>query len=284
MPDVLTFVRRLRGSLRSSAFEASMEAELQVHLALETELLVARGMDPCEARLAARERFGSVAQVKDECRDSWRMRAIDVVSQDIRFGMRSLRTSPAYTAVVLLTLALGIGANTAIFSAVHSVLLHPLPYAHGDRLVELRQQTPRLGIDSAGLSVKEIADYRSHTGSLDAVVEYHQMSFNLLGRGDAARVRTGVVSTDFFDVLGVAPMLGRTFNAADDSKDAPAVLILSHSLMTRVGAALLFAVEPTDPLTYAAVMATLACVGALACLGPASRAATIDPMLALRTD
>jgi hypothetical protein len=75
MPDVLTFVRRLRGSLRSSAFEASMEAELQAHLELEAELLVARGMDPREARLAARERFGSVAQIKDECRDSWGMPA-----------------------------------------------------------------------------------------------------------------------------------------------------------------------------------------------------------------
>src|SRR5260221_13965432 len=117
-----------------------------------------------------------------------------MLSQDVRFALRNLRKYPSYTAVVLLTLGLGIGANTAIFSVVHAVLLRPLPYTHGDRLVEVRQQAPRIGVESAGVSVKELADYREQTASLDAVAEYHQMSFNLLGRGEAARVQTGVVS------------------------------------------------------------------------------------------
>jgi predicted permease len=227
--SVLTMFRRFRGSFRTSAFERGMDAELRHHLEMETEALVARGMAPDAARDAARQHFGSVALVMDDCRESWGMRAIDVVTQDVRFALRNLRKYPSYTAVVLLTLALGIGANTAIFSVVHAVLLRPLPYAHGDRLVEIRQLAPKVGVANAGVSVKETADYREQTSSLDAVVEYHQMSFNMLGRGEASRVQTGVVSTNFFDVLGVAPLLGRAFREDDDSMNAPAVLILSYA-------------------------------------------------------
>ena len=226
---LLTLFRRLRGSVRSSAFEQQMDAELRHHLELETDALIAGGMTPAAARDAARQRFGSVALVKDDCRESWGLRAIDMLSQDVRFAVRNLRKYPSYTAVVLLTLGLGIGANTAIFSVVHAVLLRPLPYANGDRLVEVRQQQPKIGVPNTGLSVKEIADYRAQTESLDAVVEYHQMSFNLLGHGEAARVQTGVVSANFFDVIGVPPLLGRTFRSDDDSPNAPAVLVLSYA-------------------------------------------------------
>src|SRR4051812_31096286 len=227
--SILTMFRRMRGSLRTTAFEENMEAELLHHLELEAEALVARGMAPGEARAAARQRFGSLALVKDDCRESWGMRAIDTLAQDLRFAVRNLRKYPSYTGVVLLTLALGIGANTAIFSVVHAVLLRPLPYANGDRLIEIRQLAAKSGVANAGVSVKEVRDYRSQTESLDAVVEYHQMSFNLLGHGEASRVQTGVVSASFFDVLGVAPLLGRTFREDDDSKNAPAVLILSYA-------------------------------------------------------
>ncbi|MCU1382694.1 MAG: transporter, permease protein [Acidobacteria bacterium] len=227
--SVRSVFRRLKGSVRTSAFERDMEAELRHHLELETDALIARGMSPTDARDAARRRFGSVALVKDDCRESRGIRALDMLMQDIRFALRNLRKYPSYTAVVLLTLGLGIGANTAIFSVVHAVLLRPLPYAHGDRLVEVRQQQPKIGVANTGVSVKEILDYRSQTDALDAVVEYHQMSFNLLGRGEASRVQTGVVSANFFDVLGVTPMLGRTFRQDDDSKNAPAVLILSYA-------------------------------------------------------
>ncbi|MFI5178845.1 MAG: ADOP family duplicated permease, partial [Vicinamibacterales bacterium] len=224
--------RRLRGAFRTTAFEDSMEAELAHHLELETQVLIARGMDPADARADAHRRFGSVAHVKDACRESWlpgvRL-AFDALMQDARYAIRSLAKYPAHTCIVLLTLGLGIGANTAIFSVVHAVLLRSLPYANGERLVEIRQQALRAGISDAGLSALEVADYRQQAASLDAVVEYHQMGFNLIDRDGAKRVVTGVVSADFFDVIGVKPILGRTFRAEDDAKDAPPVLVVSYA-------------------------------------------------------
>jgi putative ABC transport system permease protein len=225
----IAFVRRLLGTVRSTGFERGMDAELRHHLELEIDAHISRGMDPAAARAAAEQAFGSLARVKDECRDSWGIRALEGLVQDVRFGMRTLAKQKSYTLIVLLTLALGIGANTAIFSVVHAVLLQSLPYGHGDRLVEVRQHAPLAGIADLNLSAKDVADYRTQAGSLDAVVEYHQMGFNLLGRETVSRVKTGVVSPEFFDVFGIAPLLGRTFRVEDDAKGAPAVLVLSYS-------------------------------------------------------
>ncbi len=144
--------------------------------------------------------------------------------------LRSLRRSPAYAATVVVTLALGIGANTAIFSMIHGVLLEPLPYRDGDELVVLRQQ---VGDDTpVPVSIAEFYDYRSRSQSVD-LVEYHTMSFTLLGRSEPDRVTTGVVSHDFFDVLGVGPLHGRSFVAADEAHGAEAVLLLSHPFFER---------------------------------------------------
>jgi putative ABC transport system permease protein len=230
----LTWLRRLRGTMRTRGFEQQMDAELRCHLELEIEEQIRRGANPSAARAAALRRFGSLAEVKDECRDSWGIRTIDALWQDLRYAARSLRKYPSYTALILLTLALGIGANTAIFSVVHAVLLRALPYASGDRLIDVRQRQPLAGNNEMGLSAKDIADYRQQTPSLDALVEYHQMGFNLLDGVGASRVQTGVVSYNFFDVIGVAPLLGRAFRADDDRKDAPAVLIVSYAYWQNV--------------------------------------------------
>src|SRR5262245_45073135 len=189
MPS-FAFVRRLCGSLRTSAFEREMADELQFHLEREADALVARGLTPADAAAEARRRFGSVALVRDTCRDSWRLRVLDELVQDARYAGRTLARSPGYAAVVLLTLAVGIGANTAIFSVVHAVLLRSLPYANGDALVEIRQEAS--GIGNIGFAAAEIGDYRRDTPSLDAIVEYHQMGFNLLGAANVSRVMTGV--------------------------------------------------------------------------------------------
>ncbi len=150
------------------------------------------------------------------------------LAQDIRYGVRTLWRSPGYSLLVVVTLALGIGANTAIFSVVNGVLLQPLPYRDGHELVLARQQAPGAGAENIPFSVKEIVDYRDQLRTLDGFVEYHGMSFTLLNRGEPDQVQTGVVSSNFFDVLGVQPVLGRTFVDTDDDLGSEAVLVLSY--------------------------------------------------------
>ena len=153
---------------------------------------------------------------------------LETLARDVRYGLRALIRSPGYSLAVVLTLGLGIGANTAIFSLVNGVLLRPLPYAGGNELVVARQQALRAGSANIPFSVKEILDYRAQLGTLDGFVEYHGMSFTLLNRGEPDRVLTGVVSANFFDVLGVQPLHGRTFRDDDDDLGAEAVLVLSY--------------------------------------------------------
>ncbi len=156
------------------------------------------------------------------------MIAFENLLQDIRFGLRTLRKNSGFSLLAVLTLALGIGANTAIFSVINGVLLRPLPYRNPDEIVLLQQHAPGLGRDNLAFSIKEVMEYRDQLGTFESVVEYHSMSFTLLSHGEPDRVLTGVVSHDFFDMLGVVPIHGRTFNAADDVLDADAVLMLSH--------------------------------------------------------
>ena len=147
--------------------------------------------------------------------------------QDMQYGVRILAKSPGFTILACLALALGIGANTALFSAVYGVLLKPLPYANGERLVWLQQEARDTAAPQLGVSVKELADYREQNKSFDTLLEYHNMNFILLGR-NPDRVRTAVVSANFFDVLGVKPLMGRTFVKGEDEMGAAPVLVLSY--------------------------------------------------------
>ena len=213
--------------LRGKA-EREMDKELRFHLEMQIEENVRRGMSRSEARKAALRCFGGVEKIKEECRDvSW-MRLVDALCQDIRYGLRMLRKNSGFAIVSILTLALGIGANTAIFSVIYGVLLKPLPYSDGERLVVLHQQATNSGLEDVPFSVKEITDYREQSQTLDAVVEHHSMAFILLGRAEAERVQTGVVSANFFDVLGVKALLGRTFLPSDENEGSDAVLVLSY--------------------------------------------------------
>ena len=154
---------------------------------------------------------------------------LDQLRSDLRFATRTLRKSPGFALLAILTLGLGIGANTAIFSVIYGVLLKPLPYADSDRLVLIRQSAPPLGRPDVGVSIKEFFTYRDQAADFDGLVEFHQMNFDLLKRGEPDRVDTGVVSPNFFDVLGIKPMVGRSFVPEDDRPGAPAVLIVSYS-------------------------------------------------------
>jgi len=223
-----SLVFRLRTLWRRDRLEDEMEEELRAHLEHQVEANRRAGMGPDEARRSAVLAFGNVDSLKEECRDSWGVHFLDTLTQDVRFALRGLRRNPGYTAVVVLTLGLGIGANSAIFSVVNGILLRPLPYAEGDRIVALRHDTPSANASDIGFSVPEVQDLKRMARSLDAVSEYHQMSFTLLGGAEPLRVRTGVVSAGFFDMLGVQPLLGRGFRAEDEGHGAEAVLLVSH--------------------------------------------------------
>ncbi len=152
----------------------------------------------------------------------------DIFRHDCAYAFRMMRSNKGFTAIAILTLALGIGANTAIFSVVHSVLLRPLPYKQGQQLIFIREQAKKAGVDDMGWSVPEIMDFRQQNQTLSSLVEYHTMSFTLFGHGDPDRVKTAVVSWNYFDMFGVKPILGRAFTPKDDEIGAPAVLILTN--------------------------------------------------------
>src|SRR5215469_2136702 len=152
----------------------------------------------------------------------------EILRQDCNYAFRMMAKNKGFTAIAVLTLALGIGANTAIFSMVHSVLLNPLPYKQGQQLIFIRQQAVKANVDDIGFSVPEIMDYRHQSQTLSSLVEYHTMGFTLFGHGDPDHVKTAVVSWNYFDMFGVKPILGRTFTPKDDELGAPAVLVLTN--------------------------------------------------------
>ncbi len=230
-------LRKLGASVRSlfrpGRMEGELDDELAFHVERETEENVRRGMGLEEARRAALLRFGGVAKAREESVEASRTVLLETVVQDIRYGLRTLSRSPGYATAAVLTLALGIGANTAIFSVVHGVLLQSLPYGGGDQLVRLRVDGPGAGIEDGRFSAPEVNDLATLSRTLSGVVEYHSMWFVLLGRPEPERVQTGVVSASFFDLLGVRPILGRTFLPGEDRHGAEAVLVLSHAYWQR---------------------------------------------------
>jgi len=162
-------------------------------------------------------------------REHWEM-----LRQDAGYALRMMRKNPGFTMVVVLTLALGIGANTAIFSVINGVLLRPLPYENGNDLVRLRQQAPKAGFDDVSFSVKEIQDYTQQNSTLAGLAEYHSMYFTFYGQGEAQRLQVGVVSANFFDVMGVKPVLGRLFLQGEDKVGAEPVLVLTYGYWKNV--------------------------------------------------
>jgi predicted permease len=165
------------------------------------------------------------------------LRFFEHLRRDCGYGLRGIARNPAFSAIVIVTLALGIGANTAIFSVVHGVLMRPLPYKAPERVVILHQAAPKIGEDSFGFSVPDFTDFREKTRAFAALSEYHSMWFILLGRPEPERVQTGVVSDNFFDTLGVKPLLGRAFLPGEDKQGAAPVLLLSYSFWQKSFAA-----------------------------------------------
>ncbi|HEX8174924.1 MAG TPA: ABC transporter permease [Pyrinomonadaceae bacterium] len=213
--------------------EEELDEELRSHLQMAVQERVERGETLEEAEASVRREFGNIGLVKEVTREMWGWMWLEQLLQDIRYGMRSLRRAMGFTVVAVLTLALGIGANAAIFSIVNAVLLRPLPYPDADRLVYVGQQY-REGI--AGSGEPKFLFWREQSQSFEALTcysSYGGASANMAGGKEAEHVRGVRVSEDFFRVLGVYPALGRAFTHEEDTPGGPSVVILSDALWQR---------------------------------------------------
>jgi predicted permease len=209
---------------------SDLSAEIQEHLEERIEELVSGGMSRKEAAAAARREFGNVTFIEEDSRGVWRWASLENLIIDVRYGLRSLRKSPGFTTVVVLTLALGIGANTAIFSVVDAVLLRPLPFADASRLADIGSRSTLFDFEHLGVSLPDLVDIRASVPAFVTVSPYQSSSMEIAGDGGKPeRVEGADISEDYFALLGIQPLYGRTFTSSDMQPGSHAV-ILSHSL------------------------------------------------------
>jgi len=205
-------------------------AEIEAHFNFETERLREEGLSEEDARAAARRTFGNVTQVKERFYESKRWLWWDHLWQDVRFGLRMLTKSPSFTSVAVLALALGIGANTAMFSVIEAVLLRPLSYSNADQLVSVVSMWQRGGVTTPfSCSPPDFFDWRDQNRSFSSMFAFHTSERALTGRGDAKRVRLVVATADIFSALQAHPIVGREFTAEENRKGADHVAILGYS-------------------------------------------------------
>jgi predicted permease len=215
---------RLRALFRRDAVEGELDDELRFHFEQQIEKYVAAGLPREKARRRARLEFGGAEQIKEECRDARGVSFLETLAQDVRYGFRMLRKSPGFTAVAVLTLALAIGANTALFSIINGVLLNPLPYPHPEQLVTLHESKPNFPTGS--ISYPNFRDWQKENHTFSDMAISRRNSFSLTGKGEAERVQAEFISSDFFKVLGVKPLIGRTFAPGEDEIGAAAPIAL----------------------------------------------------------
>jgi predicted permease len=192
---------------------------------------VERGETADEAEHSVRREFGNVGLVKEVTRDVWGWGSLERLMQDLRFGLRMMAKSPGFAAVAILTLALGIGANTALFSIVNGVLLNPLPYPEPEQLVTLAESKPNF--DSGSISFPNFRDWRKDNRTFSKMGIARGYSFNLTGTGDAEQVRAEFISSDFLPLLGVKPVIGRMFSEGEDEIGASPIVLISAEFWNR---------------------------------------------------
>jgi putative ABC transport system permease protein len=215
--------------------DRELDEEIRGHLAISVKERIECGEDPEAARLAALREFGYVPAVRDSMHRVWTSRWLDALgalAQDMRIGFRSLLRTKGLAATVIVTLALGIGANAAVFSVVRGVLLRPLVNRDEDRLVYIRQSASGAGTANTTFSVPEINDFKSRIATIAAFGDFSTIDFTMLGLGEPRVVKAGVVGGSYFDVMGLRPVLGRLLNDTDDGPDAAGAAVLTHRFWT----------------------------------------------------
>ena len=232
-----TIGRRLRALLRRDVVESEMSEELRLHFDMAVADGIRRGSRPAEARARARRLFGGMERVKEEYRDARGVRPLEELVQDARFALRTLRRAPLFASVVVLTLTLGIGANTAIFSVVRAVLLRALPYEDVGSVAMVWETDRDSGTDSENASVPDYFDFVQRARAFRSLAAFAPWPRNYTtGDGSTERVETAIVTRNFLATLGTAPMLGRDFTPAEDERGGPRVAIVSERFWrTRLG-------------------------------------------------
>jgi len=209
--------------------ERELDEELQSHIYLRVKALEDSGLSPAEAERRARIEFGSKERFKEECRETLAGNFVDILIQDVRFSLRMLRKSPGFTLVVVSTMAVGVGATTAIFSVIDATLLHPLPYPHPDQLVQIVDDLPGVGAKEVGMSVPEWKDLEN-SGIFEYVSPIGGGDVNLTGSSQPSRIAFLNIPPNYFALLGVQPELGNTFNPEDKTLGFTLEVLISDGL------------------------------------------------------
>ncbi|HEY6253265.1 MAG TPA: ABC transporter permease [Candidatus Angelobacter sp.] len=226
---LLASLRSLAATLfRRSNVEAEMEAELRSHIQQRANDLERSGLARSEAERQARIEFGGYQKFKEECREALGTHLLHTFLQDVRYGLRMLRKSPGFTSVAVLTLALGIGANTAMFSVVYAVLLRPLPFKDPARLMVLHETTPRVG--TVSVSYPNFLDWRAQNHTFSQMAAVEDIEFNLAGVSQPESISGYAVSPNFLSLMGVRPLLGRDFSPSEEKPGTTPVVLLSYEL------------------------------------------------------
>ena len=240
---VTAWIRALVGARRA---EDDLRDELSFHIAMQEQADRARGLDETEAARRARLALGGVEQTKEQARDVRPLHALSTFLHDVRYALRLIRRAPGFATVTILTVALGVGANTAIFSIVNGILLRPLPYAEPDRLVRLYLANPAQNVDDGVASVPDIDDWRARARSFSSIAGYSAIPMILVGQGDPVEIGGAFFVGDLFGTLGAQPLSGRLLTEDDVHRKAMNAVISERLWRTRFSA---------DPTAVGSVMA-----------------------------
>ena len=222
---------RLLGFVRGARVEEQLEDEIRFHLDMLAQEYERRGMSPDAARETARRHFGGISQMKDAYRDQHSLPFLETLLQDVRYGVRALLRTRGFTAAALLTLALGIGANSAIFSVVNAVLLEPIPYPQPDRILRMYRNNGGL---ASRIDARRFAFVREQMRSFESVTAWRTTAFNMVAGDSAEYLPALAVSKEYFRVFGGVPLHGRTFEPFEDLPNGPDAVILRYELWSRM--------------------------------------------------
>jgi putative ABC transport system permease protein len=225
--------RRVKALFSGEILDRDMDKEMRVHLDLLVEEYERAGMSPEEARRAASRRFGNLLRIKERGRDIRGAGILEDILRDALYAVRNLRRTPAFTSTVVLTLAIGIGANTSLFSVIDHLLIRPVPYPQGEQLVMVYESLPQLKLERADVSPANWLSWQRESRSFEALAAWGANGMTLTGEGEPERLNGQSVSAEFFDLLRVRPSLGRTFTSDDDQPSTHRVVVLSDGFWRR---------------------------------------------------